>query len=84
VWGQCSHACHILHCLCKCLGTPTSKHQCPMDRRPARGTSPTFFPHLSRVLTLPLVAVKCSHCRTECQQQPCWEQSILICHASIS
>ncbi|KAI5992222.1 anaphase-promoting complex subunit Apc11 [Pisolithus albus] len=30
---QCSHVYHM-HCLLKWLGTPTSKQQCPMDRRP--------------------------------------------------
>ncbi|KAI6011889.1 hypothetical protein PISMIDRAFT_677014 [Pisolithus microcarpus 441] len=33
IWGQCSHVYHM-HCLLKWLGTPTSKQQCPMDRRP--------------------------------------------------
>ncbi|KAI6103348.1 RING/U-box, partial [Pisolithus croceorrhizus] len=33
IWGQCSHVSHM-HCLLKWLGTPTSKPQCPTDRRP--------------------------------------------------
>ncbi|KAJ7058301.1 anaphase-promoting complex subunit 11 [Mycena amicta] len=32
IWGECSHVFHM-HCLLKWLGTPTSKQQCPMDRR---------------------------------------------------
>ena len=33
VWGECSHVFHM-HCLLKWIGTPASKQQCPMDRRP--------------------------------------------------
>jgi len=32
VWGECSHVFHM-HCLLKWIGTPSSKQQCPMDRR---------------------------------------------------
>ncbi|KAI5992244.1 anaphase-promoting complex subunit 11 RING-H2 finger-domain-containing protein [Pisolithus albus] len=33
IWGQCNHVYHT-HRLLKWLGTPMSKQQCPMDRRP--------------------------------------------------
>lgn len=33
VWGQCTHVFHM-HCLLKWIGTPASKQQCPMDRKP--------------------------------------------------
>src|SRR5258708_35118508 len=33
VWGKCSHVFHM-HCLLKWIATPSSKSQCPMDRRP--------------------------------------------------
>ncbi|TEB29335.1 RING/U-box, partial [Coprinellus micaceus] len=32
IWGECSHVFHM-HCLYKWIHTPSSKGQCPMDRR---------------------------------------------------
>jgi hypothetical protein len=32
VWGECTHVFHM-HCLLKWIATPSSKQQCPMDRR---------------------------------------------------
>lgn len=33
VWGACKHVFHM-HCLLQWLQTPSSKEQCPLDRRP--------------------------------------------------
>ncbi|KAI5449846.1 ubiquitin-protein ligase Anaphase Promoting Complex [Naganishia albida] len=33
IWGGCKHVFHM-HCLLQWLQTPSSKEQCPLDRRP--------------------------------------------------
>ncbi|GHJ88236.1 hypothetical protein NliqN6_4638 [Naganishia liquefaciens] len=33
IWGACKHVFHM-HCLLQWLQTPSSKEQCPLDRRP--------------------------------------------------
>jgi anaphase-promoting complex subunit 11 len=41
VWGACKHVFHM-HCLLQWLQTPSSKEQCPLDRRPW-GESPSLL-----------------------------------------
>jgi len=51
VWGQCTHVFHM-HCLLKWIGTPASKQQCPMDRKPWGSSKQLPFRHIFSISIL--------------------------------